>query len=289
MEQRPATATTSDFATLATACRENRPAVFLVLGSGLGVVADQAQPIARCAFADVPGMPASTTLGHRGVLTLATWAGQTVLVAEGRLHGYEGHTWDTVTLPIRLAARLGVRVALLTNAAGGIRDDLVPGTLMPIHDQLDWTLPNPWRTPRTPSPYDMGLLATIANAGEALGWGWRFDEASSRIVKVNAGARVPVSGVYAGVHGPNYETPAEIRALWSVGADAVGMSTTREIGAGREAGLRCAAISLITNRAAGLGSGTLSHDEVIAAGLAAADALAALLNAILVRLPPDQQ
>lgn len=284
MERTATTASTDGYAALANACAVKRPELFLVLGSGLGAIADRVQPIARCPFAELPGLPASSVLGHRGVLTLGVWVGRTVLVAEGRLHYYEGHSWDVVTGPIRLAAGLGVRFALLTNAAGGIRADLQSGTLMPIDDQLDWTHASPWRVPAMPRPYDPGLLAVTAAAGAALGWGWTFDPATGRIAKPTAQGITPVSGVYAGVRGPCYETPAEVRGLRAAGADAVGMSTTREIVAGREAGLRCAAISLITNRAAGLGSGTLAHEEVLAAGRAAAASLGALLEAILAGL-----
>ena len=225
-------------------CRESRPTTFLVLGSGLGGVVDRLEPVARLGFADVPGLPPSNVAGHRGEFILGRLAGQVVLVGAGRLHFYEGHPWSVVTRPIEFAAEMGVRDAILTNAAGGIRPDLEPGRMMPIRDHLQWNRPFPWRSPPEPSPYDAGLLADIVSAGSALGMNL-------------------VPGVYAALTGPSYETPAEIRALRGAGADAVGMSTSREVLAGRAARLRCAAISFVTNRAAGLGDGPLSHAEVL--------------------------
>ncbi len=245
------------FAEFERQCRTVRAEVFLVLGSGLGELIERVQPIARIGFADLPGLPPASVAGHRGQWTLGRWVGRAVLVSEGRLHYYEGHDWDVVTRPIRLAAQVGVRVALLTNAAGGIRDDLDPGSLMPIRDHLQWNRPYPWREPVRPSPYSPRLL--------------RYWEAKP-------------AGVYAAVTGPSYETPAEIRALRSVGADAVGMSTSREVEAGVGAGLECAAISMITNRAAGLSSAKLDHHEVLAVGKAAANRLADLLERVLQRL-----
>jgi purine-nucleoside phosphorylase len=195
-------------------------------------------------------------------MTLGEWAGRRVLAAEGRLHYYEGHSWDVVVRPIRLAAELGARMALLTNAAGGIRGDLGPGSLLPIRDHLEWNRPIPWRDPPRASPYAPRLVEAICRAGKAAG--------------------LTLSpGVYAAVSGPSYETPAEIRALRAAGADAVGMSTSREVLAGAEVGLECAAISLITNQAAGLAPAPLDHREVLAAASAAAERLGDLLEAVL--------
>jgi purine-nucleoside phosphorylase len=201
-------------------------------------------------------------LGHKGRLTVGHWAGKAVLVAEGRLHYYEGHDWDTVTRPIRLAASLGVRQAILTNAAGGMRAHLVPGSLMPIQDHLEWNRPYPWREPPRPSPYAAHLLEHIVSSGKAIGLDL-------------------TPGIYAAVTGPSYETPAEIRALQSVGAWAVGMSTSREVLAGAEAGLECAAVSLITNRAAGLSAEPLAHSEVLEMGRRAGLRLGELLEVVV--------
>jgi purine-nucleoside phosphorylase len=252
------------FETFTEQCRTSPPEAFLVLGSGLGILTQRVTPLASIGFADIPGLPSSSVVGHRGQWTLGRWADRVVLVSEGRLHYYEGHSWEVVTRPILLAAQLGVRIALLTNAAGGIRDDLGPGTLMPIRDHLEWNRPNPWRESPTPPPYSPRLLDHILESGKQLG------------LKLTP-------GVYGAVTGPTYETPAEIRALRSEGADAVGMSTSREILAGAKAGMECAALSMITNRAAGLSSERLSHEEVMAVGRASATRLANLIEAVLTR------
>ena len=243
-------------------CLESRPTTFLVLGSGLGGVVDRVEVSARLAFADVPGLLASGVAGHRGEFILGRFAGRVVLVGAGRLHYYEGHPWSVVTRPIEFAAELGVRDAILTNAAGGIRPDLEPGQMMPIRDHLQWNRPYPWRLSPEPSPYDAGLLADIVSAGTALGMSL-------------------MPGIYAALTGPSYETPAEIRALRTTGADAVGMSTSREVLAGRAAGLRCAAISFITNRAAGLGDGPLSHAEVLEVARRAGRSVGELLERVV--------
>jgi purine-nucleoside phosphorylase len=260
-----------DFAAFAEAARAAPPEVALVLGSGLGSAARLSDACA-VPFAEVPGLPAATVAGHKGRLVLGGWAGRRVLVFEGRAHYYEGHAWRDVTAPVRVAALLGARVLLLTNAAGGIRDDLGPGSLMAVCDHVEWTRPYCWREPgpgalgpRRPSPYAPRLLGLLDEAAAAAG------VALSR-------------GVYAMVTGPCYETPAEIRALWAWGADAVGMSTAREAQAACDAGLECAAVSCVTNRAAGLGTGPLGHEEVLTTAAAQSERLAALLEEFLRRL-----
>jgi purine-nucleoside phosphorylase len=265
---------------LRAACRHHRPEAFVVLGSGLGVLAKRFSPLASVPFAALPGLSATGVMGHRGLLSLVRWAGRIVLVSEGRLHYYEGHSRQTVCRLVRLAGELGAPVALLTNAAGGIRDDLQPGTLLPLRDQIEWNLPTPWRVAPQLSPYCPELLRYISSLSPHSNpppQGGR--ESLPPLVGIAP------AGVYAGVSGPCYETPAEIRALRSVGADAVGMSTVWEARAAVALGMRCAAISLITNRAAGLSSSTLSHQEVMAVGQQAATRLGDLLEAILGYLP----
>jgi purine-nucleoside phosphorylase len=232
------------------------------------VVSRLAGPL-TVSFADIPGLPASTVAGHHGHLSVGEWAGVRVLIYEGRLHFYEGHPWEVVVRPIQIAASLGVGYALLTNAVGGIRDDLGPGSLMAIRDHVEWTRPHWWQypgpgglgPPRT-SPYSVDLLSMLAQASR------------------DSGVEL-AQGVYGAVTGPCYETPAEIRALRTWGADAVGMSTAREIQAGADAGLLCAAISCITNRAAGLSAHPLNHEEVLAIAARQVDRLAELLEATL--------
>jgi purine-nucleoside phosphorylase len=207
--------------------------------------------------------------GHHGRLMLGSWAGRRVLVFAGRLHYYEGHPWERVVLPVRTAASLGARVLVVTNAAGGIGDALGPGSLLALRDHIDWTRPYCWRQPgpgglgpARPSPYSPRLLELLARAAKA------------------RGLDLP-QGAYAAVTGPSYETPAEIRALKRCGADAVGMSTAREVEAGREEGMECAGLSCITNRAAGLSAGPVHHGEVLAAAAAAGGRLADLLEQFL--------
>lgn len=250
------------FDALAAACRQALPRVAIVLGSGSNVVADRVRPLAATPFAAIPGLEAPTVAGHRGRLTLGRWAGQAVLVFEGRLHYYEGHSWDKVTEPVRLAQRLGASVFLATNAAGGIASSLGPGSLMVVRDHIRWNLPYAWRVPgpgARPSPYDPELVAALRQAGAGLGLDL-------------------MAGVYASLTGPCYETPAEIRALRAWGADAVGMSTAVEVEAAVALGMRCAAVSCITNKAAGLGEGPLDHTEVLANAAAQTGRLADLVE-----------
>jgi purine-nucleoside phosphorylase len=250
------------FAALAETCRRQPPHVAVVLGSGMGHVAARLRNCQSVPFAEIPGLPAASVQGHAGCLTLGDWAGRRVLLFEGRLHYYEGHPWEVVVRPMQTAASLGVRIAVLTNAAGGIAEPLGPGSLMAIRDHIEWTRPFFWRQPPRPSPYSERLLQILARVAQS--------------------RRCPLhQGVYTAVTGPCYETPAEIRAMQAWGGDAVGMSTAREIQAAYDAGLECMAISLITNRAAGLSGETLNHEEVLATAAAQSTRLADLLESFL--------
>jgi purine-nucleoside phosphorylase len=255
-------ATTAESNCLAGLAARFRPEVAIVLGSGLNHLADHVSPHTSLRFAEVPGLAHPTVESHRGVMTFGTWCDTRVLVFEGRLHFYEGHGWDRVESPARLAAELGARILLLTNAAGGIRDDLHPGSLMTIRDHLEWNRPYCWRAEKSPSPYSKRLRDRLRQAGRD--------------------CDVDVSeGTYAAVTGPNYETPAEIRALRAWGADAVGMSTTREALAAAACGLECVALSCITNRAAGLGTGPINHAEVMTNAGEQQEKVAKLIEAFL--------
>jgi purine-nucleoside phosphorylase len=249
------------FAQLERRCREQPPEVAVVLGSGMGPVAARVVREVEVPFRDIPGLPSVSVHGHRGCLSLGTWAGRRVLLFEGRLHFYEGHPWDVVTRPMLLAADLGVRMAILTNAAGGIRDDLGPGSLMLLRDHIQWNRPFPWRFSE-PSPYSERLRRHFRHAAVSLDM-------------------VLTDGVYGAVTGPCYETPAEIRALRACGVDAVGMSTAREAIAAKSRGVEVAAVSLITNRGAGLSAAPLDHAEVLAQAKATAERLAGLLEVAL--------
>ena len=251
----------SAFDRFADAVRAIKPESAVVLGSGLGEVAANCTETHAISYADIPGLPAPGVAGHAGRLGLGAWAGRAVLVCRGRVHGYEGHPPEVVTRLVRQLGEWGVRRLVLTNAAGGIRADLNPGDLMLIRAHLTLLGPGDWRgTGNVAAPYTAG---------------WR--EAVARDVKG------VLPGIYAALTGPNYETAAEIRALMAMGANAVGMSTAREADAAHELGMSVLAVSCITNKAAGLGGGALSHAEVEATGRAAATKLARLVEAALGR------
>ena len=229
------------------------PLVGVVLGSGLGAWADSLDARVSIPYATIPSMPRSTVVGHAGNLVLGLSGGVPVACLQGRAHLYEGNTPDQSVFGVRLLARLGCRAALLTNAAGGIRSGFQPGELMLIRDHLNLTGKNPLvgtnddalgtRFPDMTTAYDEDLAQLALNV------------AQKQDVRLS-------EGVYAGLLGPSYETPAEIRMLRTMGADSVGMSTVHEVIALRHMGVRCGAISVITNLAAGLGAGLLNHTEV---------------------------
>jgi purine-nucleoside phosphorylase len=249
------------------AARRVPPRVALVLGSGLGGLAEHIRADAVLPYPEVPGLSAPSVDGHGGRLILGEWAGQRVLVFAGRLHRYEGHAWRRVVQPVHVAHELGAEMLILTNAAGGIRADLTPGTLLLLRDHIDATSAGWWRCAagidaRPPSPYSVTLFARLLAAAR------------------HAGQEL-AAGLYAQVTGPCYETKAEIRALRACGADAVGMSTAREVEAAAKLGMRCAAISCITNRAAGLCDGPIQHEEVLDAGAKFAARLTPLLHGFL--------
>ncbi|MGL6095294.1 MAG: purine-nucleoside phosphorylase [Fimbriiglobus sp.] len=233
-----------------TAVTAEPPRAAVVLGSGLGAAADPLAVSAEVAYADVPGLVPPTVHGHRGRMAVGAWAGTPVVVCFGRVHFYEGHPWDRVTALVRMLADFGATSLVLTNAAGGIHPDLEPGSLMVLNRHLKLLSPNGWRKiaagatgDPVPQPY--------------------FPEFVTRIVEQEAAVGRPIlAGTYAALTGPSYETPSEIRGLLAVGADAVGMSTAIEAAAAVVAGMRVAALSCITNRAAGLSDGPLSHGEV---------------------------
>ncbi|HTC22887.1 MAG TPA: purine-nucleoside phosphorylase [Gemmatimonadales bacterium] len=248
-----------------------RPEVAIVLGSGLGGLAERIGDPVRMGYGEVPGFPRPTVEGHGGKLIAGALAGHTVLAQSGRFHMYEGHEASVCALPVRVFAALGISTLIVTNAAGGIRRTFSPGTLMLIADHINLTFRNPLigpvvgsesRFPDMSDPYDptlrTGALAVARERGLALD-----------------------TGVYAGVLGPSYETPAEIRMLERLGADAVGMSTVIEVIAARASGVRCLGISTITNAAAGITGAKLSHEEVTAAAQRVKEALGALIEGIV--------
>ncbi len=246
-----------------------RPETAIVLGSGLGAVADSFQPELTVPYADVPGLPVSRVPGHAGRFVLGSLpgSGQKVLIAQGRSHLYEGLSAAEVTTGIRfMASELGVKRLILTNAAGAIDPSFHVGGLMLITDHLNLLS----ASPLTGGPHFHDMSAVYSPALRAA-----FQSAAEKL-----GLRLH-QGVYAAVPGPQYETPAEVRMLRALGAQAVGMSTVPEAIQAHALGLEVAGVSMLTNWAAGLAPATLDHAEVVAVGAGAGQDLARLLHAAL--------
>jgi purine-nucleoside phosphorylase len=243
-----------------------RPETAIVLGSGLGSVAEAFGNEAELSYADVPGLGASTVPGHAGRFLLGQQAGKPILLAQGRRHLYEGLSAHEVTASIRFMHELGVRRVILTNAAGAIRESFHVGGLMLITDHLNLQ----GTTPLLGGPHfhDMSEVYTLSLREKLLA------AAASLGLTLH-------QGVYAALLGPQYETPAEIRMLRTLGADAVGMSTVPEAIQARALGMQVAGLSMLTNWAAGLKPQALHHAEVIEVGQAASHDLARLLRAAL--------
>ncbi len=265
------------------------PRVAIILGSGLGGVTAQLASPSEIPFAEIPFFPVGRVDGHRGHLSLGTLGGTPALVFEGRAHAYEGFSPSDTTFSIRVIAALGIKSLVITNAAGAIREDLRPGDLVAISDHINLTGFNPAAgadvsDPDTAAPnpnprlgprfFDMSAaysprLRLLAIA-EAARQGWRMSE-----------------GVYIGVLGPSFETPAEIGAFRSIGADLVGMSTVLEVITARQLGLEVCGISCVTNMAAGILDQPLTHGEVTLVGQQSSARLGALLSALIPRIATE--
>jgi len=256
------------FAEFAQVVRGLGPRTAVVFGSGLGGATEFFHESSNITFGHVPGLVPPTICGHAGRISVGLWYGVPTLVFLGRLHLYEGHANDIVKGPIRIAAELGIKRVLLTNTAGGIHPDLSSGDLMAIRAHIKLLGRDAW------SESASGPAEVHAYSKQLLD---DFREESTL-----SGRSLP-TGVYAAVMGPCYETPAEIRALAACGADAVGMSTALEAETAAAYGLEVAAISCITNRAAGLGESTLNHLEVLDHANRAAERLTALLTRVIAR------
>lgn len=248
------------------------PRVALILGSGLGHIADRMEGTTRVSASDIPGYPPSTVEGHDGVFVVGTLEGKSVVTLSGRVHGYEGHAPQVLGIPARILCALAPEVLIVTNAAGGIRDDLVPGDLMLIADHVNLTTRSP-------------LMGTNVDA-----WGPRFPDmsdvypASWRDRMRDAASANGVAlqeGVYGCASGPQYETPAEIRAMRAMGVDAVGMSTVPEAIVASHMGVPVLGVSVISNKAAGMSGGKLAHEEVLEVAGTAGRLLGDLLLAVL--------
>lgn len=231
------------------------PKIGLILGSGLGMLADEIENPTKIKYEEIPGFPpVSTVEGHAGQLVIGNIQGIEVIAMQGRFHFYEGYGLDAVTFPVRVMKELGIEKLIVTNAAGGIKQDLEPGDLMLITDHINNTGQNPLigknisehgvRFPDMSTAYDRNLQKIAKQAAEKMD------------LKLK-------EGVYVWNTGPSYETPAEIRSLATIGGDAIGMSTVPEVIVACHAGIQCVGISCISNMAAGILDQPLSHNEVI--------------------------
>ncbi len=253
---------------------ERKPRVAIVLGSGLGGLTDHVADPIRIGYADIPGFHVPTVPGHKGELVAGTLGGTDVILQSGRFHMYEGHPAQIAVLPVRVFASLGVETLVVTNAAGGIRRTFTPGTLMLISDHINLTGRNPLegavlagetRFPDMSVAYDATLRETARRIAAAQGT--RLEE-----------------GIYCALLGPTYETPAEVRMLERLGADAVGMSTAPETIIARARGMRVLGFSLVTNAAAGTTSALLDHSDVMEVAAEAGGRLAELVKGIVSEL-----
>jgi xanthosine phosphorylase len=245
------------------------PRLGLVLGSGLGGLADAVQDAVAIPYAELPGFPVGSVAGHAGRLVLGTLAGTPVVVLQGRAHLYEGIPVADLAVPVRTVRALGAETLILTNAAGSLRAEVRPGQLMALSDHINLMGVNPLT-----GPNDDTLGPRFVGLGDAYDLELR--------AQLHAAAQAEdvalADGVYLAVSGPSFETPAEIRAFRTLGADAVGMSTVPEVIVARHCGLRVAAVSAITNLAEGLGDEVLTHEHTLANAATAARDLQRVLT-----------
>jgi purine-nucleoside phosphorylase len=248
--------------------------VGIVLGSGLGGIAQGIADAVRISYAEIPGFPASTVPGHAGELVAGTFGDTNVLALSGRVHLYEGHDARLAGFPLRVLQEAGVDTLIVSNAAGSARADLQPGTIMLIRDHVNFMFRNPLigaleegdiRFPDMSEPYDAGLRAL------------------ARRVARDQGVTL-AEGVYAALSGPSYETRAEVRMLARLGADVVGMSTVPEVIVARARGMRVLGVSCVTNFACGLAVAPITHEEVIETTARVANRMEQLVRGIVARL-----
>jgi purine-nucleoside phosphorylase len=257
-----------------------RPKIALVLGSGLGAFADELQDATRIPYEKIPGFPRSTAVGHAGRLVIGKIENIPVAAMQGRVHFYEGYTAQQAAFPMRVLGRLGIRSAVLTNAAGGINTKYTQGALVVISDHINLQGINPLI-----GPNDDRFGPRFPDMTQAY-WKPYREIALAEAKKLDIS--VP-EGVYVALAGPNYETPAEIRYLRTIGADLVGMSTVPETIAARHMGIRVLGISCVTNMAAGILNQVLDHQEVIETGERVKGQFIALLRAVLPRIAADSK
>jgi purine-nucleoside phosphorylase len=255
-----------------------RPQIGIILGSGLGAFASQVRDAIAIRYAEIPHFPQSTVAGHSGKLVLGTIGGIPVAVMQGRVHAYEGYAMDQVTFPTRVLGLLGCRTLIVTNAAGGIRPDIPQGSLVMISDQINLTGTNAALGPNETR------FARIPGAGQRFfDMSTAYSPALRKLAHAEAARQsIPLSeGVYLAVLGPSFETPAEIRAFRTLGADLVGMSTVHEVIVARHMGIEVLGISLVTNMAAGVTGEAIHHEDVMEVGRRVEQQFTALLTALV--------
>ena len=256
------------------------PEIAVVLGSGLGALAEALQDSVVIPYADIPNFPRSTAVGHAGRLVIGKSGGLTVAAMQGRVHQYEGYSSREAAFPVRVLARLGIQSLVLTNAAGGINPAYRQGSLVVLSDHINLQGNNPLNGPNDErfGPRFLDMSAAYSR---------RY-----RRIALDAGREAGIElkeGVYAALRGPSYETPAEIRYLRAIGADLVGMSTVPEVIVARHMGIAVLGISCVTNLAAGIGEGAIDHEEVLETGKRMSATLLALLTAILPRIAGENK
>lgn len=252
-----------------------KPAIALVLGSGLGGFADELADRTVIPYSQIPHFPTTSAVGHAGNLVVGTMSDVPVAAMQGRVHYYEGHSMQRVTFPMRVFFRLGIKAALLTNAAGGIGSQLKQGCLVVLRDHINLMGDNPVIGPNDERFGERFFDMTQAYA------------ADYRRMAMEEGRRQGIDiyeGVYAAMSGPSYETPAEIRFLRTIGADTVGMSTVPEVIVARHCGIKVLAISCVTNLAAGISNQPIHHEEVLETGERVRGQFVALLKSLLPRM-----
>jgi purine-nucleoside phosphorylase len=256
-----------------------RPKIALVLGSGLGAFADELRDATRIPYEKIPGFPRSTAIGHAGRLVIGKAGNVVVAAMQGRVHFYEGYTPQQVVFPMRVFGRMGIRSAILTNAAGGINVEFKQGALVVIRDHINLQGINPLI-----GPNDERFGLRFSDMTTAY-WKPYRDAALVEAKRLGIDAS---EGVYAALSGPSYETPAEIRYLRTIGADLVGMSTVPEVIVARHMGIRVLGISCVTNMAAGILDQPINHLEVLETGERVKGQFIALLRGVLPRIASDK-
>lgn len=257
------------------------PVAAMILGSGLGLLADSASEATLIEGSEIPGYPKAGVSGHRGDLVIGELAGRVILFLRGRFHRYEGHDMETLTTPVRIAAALGVERLIVTNASGSLHKSMPAGSLMRITDHINSTTSNPLTAIRRPGHDDPGGPGRPRPTSFDPQWGREADEVALRLgIKLH-------HGVYVWTLGPSYETPSEIAYFRRIGADAVGMSTVPEVSVAARLGLKVLGFSAITNLAAGLEDGRLSHEDVLEVGRMIRDRMEKLLLAISGAIPDN--